>query len=105
MEDLEAPVQAMIDATNSGHDRGFLEAFADDAVLVDWGRTFAGKSEISRWNDNENIGTRSHLKVIDAQRDGARTVVSVEVTGNGYNGSSTFTFDTADGLITRLFIA
>jgi hypothetical protein len=105
MDDLEAPVQAMIDATNSGHDRAFLETFADDAVLIDWGRTFAGKSEIQRWNDNENIGTRNHLKVTDARNEGEQVVVSVDVTGNGYNGKGTFTFDLADGLITRLLIA
>jgi len=36
----------MVEATNRGDGEAFLDAFADDAVLDDWGRTFTGRSEI-----------------------------------------------------------
>jgi hypothetical protein len=39
MFELEKPIQTMIDATNRGDSQGLLSAFADDAVLTDWGRT------------------------------------------------------------------
>jgi ketosteroid isomerase-like protein len=74
----------MIDATNAADSPAFLEAFADDATLTDWGRTFAGKAEIARWNDNENIGTQSHIEVTGVERSGGTVTVGVAVSGNGY---------------------
>ena len=62
-EDLEPPVRAMLDATNAADSQAFLAAFADDATLVDWGRTFAGKAEIACWNDNENIGVQNRIEI------------------------------------------
>jgi hypothetical protein len=95
----------MIDATNSGDSEGFLSAFADDAVIQDWGREFAGKSEIARWNDNENIGTQSKFQVNGFERTGNEVTVKVEVTGGGFNGPSTFVFELEDGLIKRFVIS
>ena len=49
MPELEAPIAAMIDATNREDSAAFLDAFADDAVISDWGREFHGKTEIATW--------------------------------------------------------
>ena len=57
MPALEPPIAAMIDATNREDSAAFLDAFADDAVINDWGREFTGKAEIATWNDNENIAS------------------------------------------------
>jgi len=102
--ELEAPIAAMLDATNRGDPDGFLAAFADDAVLVDWGRTFTGKDEIARWDANENIGVQSHVEATSVQVDGSTSVVGVQVSGNGYNGGGSFAFETGGGLIRRLEI-
>lgn len=102
---LEPPIQAMIDATNRGDSQALLSAFADDAVLVDWGRTFAGKSEIARWNADENIGTRNRIRVTSVRRSGNEVQVAVQVTGEGYNGAGTLAFQLGAQGIARLVIS
>ena len=104
MLDLEKPIQTMIDATNRGDSEALLGTFADDAVLTDWGRTFAGKSEIARWNSDENIGTQNRIRVTGVERSGSSVNVSVVVTGNGYNGSGSLIFDLEADSIKRLLI-
>ena len=101
---LDPPIAAMFDATNRGDSEAFLATFADDAVLVDWARVFTGKEEIARWNANENIGVQSHIEATAVERDGSTWIVSIQVTGNGYNGGGTFAFETGAGRITRVEI-
>ena len=101
---LDPPIAAMFEATNRGDSEGFLAAFADDAVLVDWGRVFTGKEEIARWDANENIGVESHIEATAVSREGSTWVVAIQVTGKGYNGGGTFAFETEDGLIRRVEI-
>ena len=105
MDNLEPAISGMIEATNAGDSEAFLAAFADDATLVDWSRTFSGKAEIARWNDNENIGVQNHVEVTGVGRSGATVTIGVAVTGNGYNGGGSFTFDLDRGLIARLVIS
>jgi hypothetical protein len=104
-DELDPPIRAMIDATNAADSAAFLEAFADDATLTDWGRTFTGKAEIARWNDDENIGVRSRILVTGVERSGGTVIVGVAVSGDGYNGGGSFAFEVESGLITRMVIA
>ena len=102
---LDPAVQALIDATNRGDSAAFLATFADDAVLVDWDRTFSGKAEIAKWNESDNIGVQSHLRVTGVERSMTGVRVTVAVTGNGYNGDGTFVIDLGPKGITRLVIS
>ena len=105
MPDLDPAIQAMFDATNAGDSAAFVAAFADDAVLIDWGREFHGHAEIARWNDNENIGVQSRIEATGAERTASgSTLVGVQVSGDGYNGGGSFEFDVAGGKITRMQI-
>jgi hypothetical protein len=104
MADLERPIQTMIDATNRGDSEAFLGAFAEDAVVVDWARTFIGRGEIARWNDDENIGTQNQIRVTDVQRSATSVDVGVEVRGGGYNGSGRMIFELEGSAIKRLLI-
>ena len=104
MPGLEKPIRTMIDATNRADSETFLGAFADDAVLVDWGRTFSGKSEIARWNDDENIGARNQIRVTGVERSGKSVRVGVDVSGGGYNGSGSMIFEVEGDAITKLMI-
>ena len=103
--DLEKPIQTVIDATNRGDTPRLLGAFADDAVLIDWGRTFAGKAEIARWNADENIGTENKLHVTGVQRSGYEVKVDVAVSGKGYNGPGVLSFLVDGDLVKRMAIA
>jgi ketosteroid isomerase-like protein len=105
MSQLDPPIRAMFDATNAEDSTAFVESFAEDAVLVDWGRTFTGHEEIATWNANENIGVHSRIGVTSVERDGDRTTVGVSVSGEGYNGGGAFVFETAGGRITRMEIS
>jgi len=104
MPDLEPAIRQMIDATNSADDQAFLDAFADDATIDDWGRTFTGRDEIAGWNDRENIGVHSHIEATSMDRRGEEIVVGVQVTGDGYNGGGAFTFTLAGERIARMVI-
>jgi ketosteroid isomerase-like protein len=104
VDDLDPSIRAMIDATNAGDSAAFLEAFADDATLTDWGRTFTGRAEIARWNDDENIGVQSRIGVTGVERSGGIVTVGVAVSGNGYNGGGSFAFALEGGLIARMVI-
>ena len=106
IEALEHPIRAMIEATNRGDSRALLEAFAKDAVLTDFGRAFEGRAEISRWNANENVGTRSRISVTGVTRSGedGPVTVGIEVSGDGYNGPGTLVFNLGDDRIERLAI-
>jgi ketosteroid isomerase-like protein len=101
---LEAPVRAMIEATNRGDSAALVAAFAPDAVLVDFGRTFTGREEIARWNDNENIGTNNRLRITGVTRSDAEVRVAITVTGDGYNGSGVLAFAADETSIRRLVI-
>jgi hypothetical protein len=94
----------MIDATNRGDDEAFLDAFADDAVIDDWGRTFTGRTEIAGWNDRENIGVHSRIEATSVDRDGDQIRVGVQVTGEGYNGGGAMTFTLSGDRIARMVI-
>jgi hypothetical protein len=104
---LPAPLAAFIDTTNAGDSDGFVAAFTDDAVLTDWGRTFHGHAGAAAWNDSDNIGRRSHFEVVDWREDAepGAYVVTVTVTGDGYNGTSPIRFAVRDGRISRMTIA
>jgi SnoaL-like domain len=104
MPGLEPAIRQMFDATNAGDDEAFLDAFAVDAVIEDWGRTFTGRDEIAGWNARENIGVHSHIEVTGVERRGDEIRVGIEVTGDGYNGGGAMTFTLSGDRIGRMVI-
>jgi hypothetical protein len=104
MSELEPAIRQLFDATNRGDNAAFLDAFAEEGVVDDWGRTFTGHTEIAGWNDRENIGVNSHIDVTEVTRDGDAVRVGVAVSGDGYNGGGAFTFELAGDKIARMVI-
>jgi ketosteroid isomerase-like protein len=102
---LEPAIEAMIEATNREDRDGLIAAFAPDASLVDFGRTFTGHDEIARWSDQENIGTHNRIEVTSVSRSGGTTTLGVIVSGDGYNGAGTLAFELAGERIARLVIS
>jgi len=105
MSEVPPEVQRMIDATNSGDHDAFVAAFSPDATLVDWGKEFRGADAIAGWDDSDNIGRAARFTVADAEADGEDWVLTLEVSGGGFNGTSELRFRLADGLISRMEIA
>ena len=102
--DLEPVVRRMLDATNAENSEAFLNSFADDAVIDDWGRRFIGRVQIAGWNASENIGVHSRIEATGARPTGDGVELSVQVSGGGYNGGGTFVVRTEGGLISSLVI-
>ena len=100
-------IRAFVDATNRGDSEAFVAAFTDDAYLNDWGREFHGREGVASWNETDNIGKQSQFDVhgIVEGRKPDQYLLTLTVSGNGYNGPGTFTFDLRDGLIARFLIA
>ena len=105
MSEVPPAVQRMIDATNAGDHDAFVAAFTPDAVLVDWGKIFEGADGIASWDDSDNIGRDSRFRVRAAERDDEAWIVTVDVSGGGFNGTSDFRFELADDRISRMEIA
>jgi len=104
-DDLEPAIRQLFDATNRGDSEAFVDAFAADGVVDDWGRTFTGREQIAGWNRRENIGVNSHIEITRVERDGDAIQVGVAVSGDGYNGGGAFTFTLAgDGKVARMVI-
>ena len=102
--DLPAPVEAVVEATNAGDTEAFLDAFAADGVVDDWGREFYGREAIRGWSDRENIGVRAHLSPTAVTQHDGEWVVTATVSGGGFNGPSHFTFRVDGDRVTRMTI-
>jgi ketosteroid isomerase-like protein len=106
MAELPAAVQSVLEAANAGDVEAFLDAFADgDGAVDDWGRVFRGRDAIRGWSDDEFIGTQVTLEVTGIRTDGATTVVSAQVGGNGFNGPSDFSFEVSGEKVARMTIS
>jgi hypothetical protein len=103
-EQLPEGVRRAIEATNAGDGAAFVAAFTDDGVVDDWGRTFRGAEEIRRWDAGENTGVQAHLEVQEVTTEEGRCTVRVAVTGGGFTGPSTFTFETEGPLVRSMRI-
>jgi hypothetical protein len=100
-----AAVQRMLEATNAGDSEAFVASFTDDAFLEDWGRRFQGHDGVRAWDRTDNIGKQAHFEVVDAEQRDDEWVVTVDVTGNGFNGRSPIRFTLDGDRISRMVIA
>jgi hypothetical protein len=90
------PIRRFVDATNAGDTEAFLDTFTSDASLTDWGRSFQGREHIAGWNQSDNIGVQSNLRIVRiAEIDGSYRV-RIAVKGEGFNGEGDMVF-TLDG--------
>ena len=90
------PIRRFVEATNDGDTEAFLDTFAADASLTDWGRSFHGREQIARWNQSDNIGVNSSLRIVRIAEAQGSYHVRIAVKGNGFNGEGDMIF-TLDG--------
>jgi hypothetical protein len=101
---LPNPIQNLIEATNRGDTEAFLACFTADAFLSDWGREYRGRDGIAKWNETDNIGVKSQMQALDVAPFEGGYIVTMKVTGNGFNGTGRLHFMLAGKLINRLII-
>ncbi len=98
-------LQRFFDTTNAGDSAGFLDCFAADAYLNDWGSEYRGRDGVARWNQTDNIGVKSKLTPLRRELDGMGWRVRVSVTGGGFNGEGNMHFTLTGDRISRLVIS
>lgn len=97
-------VVTAIDSANAGDVDGFLDAFAPDGSVDDWGRVFTGREQVRRWSDAEFIGVNVSLTDLDFTSVDGGVAVRAQVGGDGFTGPSTFTFAVGPDGIERMTI-
>lgn len=89
---LEPPIKAVIDATNRGDGQGFVNGFAKDATLSDWGELHTGRREIGAWDKAHNTGRRAKLEVTGVSRVAGEVLVLLRVTRDDETEPATWGF-------------
>jgi len=104
MSKLPQPILAFFQSSNRGDAAGVVACFTPDAILNDWGRQFEGHAGVASWDRTDNTGVQSHLDAIGAEAMGDAIVVTVKVSGKGFNGTGRMHFRLAGDKIARLDI-
>ena len=99
------PIRRFVEATNEGDTEAFLGTFADDAFLSDWGRSFQGREQIARWNQSDNIGVKSNLRIVRIAEAKGSYHVRIAVKGDGFNGEGDMVFTLNGDRIASLVIS
>lgn len=99
------PIRHFVEATNAGDTQAFLDTFTADASLTDWGRSFQGREQIARWNQSDNIGVKSQLRIVRITSAEGSYHIRIAVTGNGFNGEGDMSFTLDGDRIASLVIA
>ena len=79
---LSKPVEAHFQATNADDPVTFLSIFTDDAVVIDAGKEYHGKTAIKEWSDLDYFGVRLRLEVTNAVQDAVEIVVTAKSDGD-----------------------
>lgn len=104
MTNLPQPITDFFDASNRGDAAGVVAAFTPTAVLDDWGRHFEGHDGVASWDRTDNTGVQAHIEPVNAKAQGDVLVVTVKVSGNGFNGTGHMHFQLAGDKIAQLDI-
>lgn len=90
---LPAAVGRLVTAINEGDTDAFVDCFAHDAFIDDWGTVYDGHEGIRRWARTDAIGANATMTVVTAVTHGSKTHVRFGWTSEVFNGESTGIFD------------
>jgi hypothetical protein len=102
---LPAPVARAIAAVNAGDTDAFLSEFAADGWIDDNGRRFRGHEAMRAWSDRELIGVNSRFELTGSQPTDRGVAIDVDVSSDGFNGYSRFSFELDDEALRSMTIA
>jgi hypothetical protein len=75
-------IQSYIAASNAHDVKGILDCFTDDALVRDENAMRHGKIDIGRWATETIQKYKFQFKPLSADKRGAKTILSVEVSGS-----------------------
>ncbi len=81
-DNLSGLADAYVRTVNQGDAAGFLELFADDAVVEDAGREIRGLDAISKWSTTDIFALNVRLEVIDKSDEAGEIVLTAKVDGD-----------------------
>jgi hypothetical protein len=79
---LPPVIQSYISASNAHDVEAIVACFADDAVVRDENATRHGKIDIGCWATETIQKYKFHFKPLSANERGAKTILSMEVSGS-----------------------
>jgi hypothetical protein len=98
-------ISNMIAATNAADSRAFLDCFAPNAFLSDWGRSYQGRAEIAKWDKTDNIGVESRMRIVGIEKSADVYQLRIAVQGKGFNGEGKMAISLAENQITKLIVS
>jgi hypothetical protein len=103
---LPRVIQSYIASSNAHDVKAIVDCFADNAVVRDENATRHGKLDIERWATETIQKYKFQFKPLSADRRGAETILSVEVSGSFPGSPITldYHFTIADDKIQSLVI-
>lgn len=104
MTTLPQPITEFFESSNRGDATGVVACFTPTAVLDDWGRHFEGHAGVASWDRTDNTGVQAHIEPVGAKIVGDMIVVTVKVSGNGFNGTGHMHFELHGDKIAKLDI-
>lgn len=104
MTQIPQPILQFFESSNRGDPAGVVACFTPNATLDDWGRHFEGHEGVASWDRTDNTGVQAHIEPVSVKVAGETFVVTVKVSGNGFNGTGHMHFQLAGNKIARLDI-
>jgi len=89
---IPTPAQAMVDAINAADTEAFVDAFAPDGFVSDWGTVKAGAEGVRAWAGSDAIGAGAQMTVLSAETEGDTTRIRFGWRSQVFNGESTGIF-------------
>ncbi|PJR08779.1 nuclear transport factor 2 family protein [Sinorhizobium meliloti] len=97
-------IDKVLAAVNSGNTNMFLDLFAEDGEVDDWGSIYRGRAEIKTWSDRELVGAKARLTIRAAQVHHDEVSMIVHIGDAGFRGLSRFAFTMEGDRIRRMTI-
>lgn len=89
---LPSPIQAYFEADQHQDGEAFIGAFAPDAVVIDEGRTYAGRQAIDAWWRAAKAEFQYAVEPLEVDEEGDVTEVRAKVTGQFPGSPATLTY-------------
>jgi hypothetical protein len=101
-----AVIDRVIDAINAKDEDTYAAAFAPDAVIEDFGRSFSGPGGALAWSSTDLIGADMFIerRGITANPDGSFSV-AIHARSRGFNGDGGMHFTVVEDRVIRLWVS
>jgi len=78
---LPKVIDELIAAQDKYDSRAFAETFSDDATVHDEGKTYHGKTEIRRWNEETNAKYKTKYEPVEVTINGDKIILTTKISG------------------------